>query len=207
MAPEALSLRPKAWPIIHMTPKPPFSLSAELQDPGPWAGKTNLRHGVCQRLLRRWWRWWTAAPGARHMIPLRARFAQEAHTMDHSIAPRPATTPWIFVAEGAAGSFGGDVVDIWTQRVAMPARVRSEVARLCRCWCWWHKNPAPACHECEVMITKLLVEADGKDEMKAKYDRLVRKILFEDPNWWIFTTFASVGAVGGRQIGNQVVYT
>ena len=43
--------------------------------------------------------------------------------------------------------------------------------------------------------------------MKAKYDRLVRKILFEDPNWWIFTTFASVEAVGGRQIGNQVVYT
>jgi hypothetical protein len=29
------------------------------------------------------------------------------------------------------------------------------------------ENPVPTCHLCEDMITKLLVEADGKDEMKA----------------------------------------
>ena len=28
-------------------------------------------------------------------------------------------------------------------------------------------NPVAACHLCEDMITKLLVEADGKDDMKA----------------------------------------
>ena len=34
--------------------------------------------------------------------------------------------------------------------------------------------------------------------MKAKYDRLVRKVLFEDPSWWIATTFASFRALGDR---------
>ena len=34
------------------------------------------------------------------------------------------------------------------------------------------ENPVPACHECEVMITKLLVEADGKDEMNAIIEKM-----------------------------------
>jgi hypothetical protein len=43
------------------------------------------------------------------------------------------------------------------------------------------ENPVPACHLCEVMITKLLVEADGKDEMKAKYEAEISSSLASPP--------------------------
>ena len=49
VAPEVLSLRPKAWPIIHMTPKPPFSLSSQAHRQPP-CSSTAVRKEYVDRI-------------------------------------------------------------------------------------------------------------------------------------------------------------
>ena len=43
------------------------------------------------------------------------------------------------------------------------------------------ENPVPACHLCSDMVSKLLVDADGKEEMEAQRDEAMEE-LAEEPD-------------------------